>query len=143
MAKLEVTPTLEEFGYSFIPTNWLDPSLENLFYWEVKASISLGPLAARTLWMMRAGMTFEAAGYAATQNSYFMYRVFSKGRTIATVATAPPLLIGATALAAHHYTMTSPPPTSALRSEPGQTSWWRAVAQSIGAGGFGTGSWNP
>ncbi len=72
----EVTPTLNEFIYSFVPGQMFSPTLENLLYWDIKLAVALAPMAVRTAWLMKSGMTFWEATYAAS-DTYTMYRYFS------------------------------------------------------------------
>ena len=136
----EPTPTLEEFVYSFTPSGFIPRDLEGLLYFDIKAAMLVLPTMGRTAWIMATtGASFETAAFAAT-DTIGWYRFMSKLRTTGRIISSPVAMVALSGLAAHHHTMTSPPPTEALRSEPGQASWWRAVAQSIGAGGIGVGT---
>jgi len=141
----EFTPTLEEFVYSFVPTQWFNPTLENLWYWNIKTSMVIGGIAIRTAilypYVTAAnvalhGSRLAAAGYAATE-SFSVYSILSKARNIGIVLTTPPLLIGTAAVAAQVHTLSSPPPSEYQGS--GEAGWWRAVAQAL-TGGIGVGT---
>ena len=144
MSKFMTDPTFtwQEFVYSFVPWEAVPTNVEEMGYLTAKGYVSMGPLMIRWMYLMSTGMGWEAAGYATTQNSLGFYRMMSKGRNIATVATNPLLAAGVLAGASAYYVHTSPPPTEAHRSEPGQTSWWRAVAQAMTGTGPGIGGAN-
>jgi hypothetical protein len=132
----EFTPTLEEFVYSFVPTRWFDPTLENLYYWTVKAAIAASPPLVHTVFLMSRGVPYMEAGYVAT-NTLGAYRFMSKARTAAAFVTSPMLVVGAAAVAAQVHTLSSPPPPEYRGS--GEPGWWRSVAQAL-TGGFGVGT---
>ncbi len=148
----EPTFTIEEFVYSWVPgVHWIPRDIEKLGYTTAKLGILVAPLAARAVWIYRWGVIpaevvamhggrWAASGYLATQESFGLYRLFSKVRTGVTIASSPVAWVAGTAIAAQHYTLTHPAPTEALRSEPGQTSWWRSVAQALTGTGPGIGS---
>ena len=139
----EFTPTLEEFIYSWAPSNMMKVprTTEEMFYWDVKIAIATVPTFVRTAIYMRAGMTFAEAGYAAT-HTYGAYRHMQRGARAASIVRAlatGPGMVAAAAAASAHYVHTNPAPTEALRSEPGETSWWRSVAQALTGIGPGIG----
>jgi hypothetical protein len=140
MALTEPTPTLEEFIYSWTPSGFVPTDLEGWLYFDIKVAILVAPTMVQTAWIMATtGVSFQTAAYMATDTKAWWWAL-KKMQTYGKFARSPALVVGAAGLYAHQHTMSSPPPTVALRSEPGQASWWRAVAQSIGAGGFGVGT---
>lgn len=142
----EFTPTLEEFIYSWHPVEMfaVPRTFEDMFYWDIKIAMATVPTFVKTAMYMRSGMTFAQAGYAAT-DTYGALKLFKRASRAASVvrflATGPGMVFAVAAASAHHV-HTSPPPTEALRSEPGQTSWWRAVAQALTGTGPGIGGAN-
>ena len=135
------TPTIEEFVYSYDPRKWNPKTIEDLLYWEIKGALLVAPYATKMAFFMSRGMAFADAGYMASQGSLGAYRFISKLNRIKYIAN-PLVAVGAAAAVSAYYVHTSPAPTEALRSEPGQTSWWRAVAQAMTGTGMGVGSWN-
>jgi len=105
------TPTVEEFVYSFHPTQWFEPTLENLLYWDIKTAVAMAPTAVRVAWLMRTGMTLSQAGYIATDNITF-YRIFQKASRLkhvpALVRHAPMLAAPAAGVAFAHATVSDP-----------------------------------
>ncbi len=83
----EFSPTLEEFVYSFVPGRMFDPTLENLLYWDIKLAVSLAPMAVRTAWLMKSGMTFWEATYIAGDN-YTVYKWFKTPTRIRATASS-------------------------------------------------------
>lgn len=147
----EPTFTIEEFVYSWVPgVHWIPRDIETLGYTTAKLGILVAPLMAKAVWIYQWGVIpaevvkmhggrWIAARYLATQESWSLSRFMSKWDRRITAARNPAFLVLATSLVAQHHTLTSPAPTEALRSEPGQTSWWRSVAQSLTGTGPGIG----
>ncbi len=136
----EPTPTLEEFIFSWSPGNIVPTNLEGMFYFEIKVAILVAPTMVHTAWIMATtGVSFQTAAYMATDSKAWWW-AFKKVHSYGKVLSNPAAVVGLAAFAAHHHTMTSPAPTLALRSEPGQTSWWRSVSQSLTGTGVGVGS---
>ena len=140
-------PTMKGFLLSWRPSQMFltfPQSEEETAYFLTRTAMLVGPAAYTFAQTPSAaaialhGSNFAARGYAAT-NSYGAYKIVRDASRFVKAASTGPGAVALTAAAAHHYVMSNPPPTEALASEPGQTSWWRAVAQSIGAGGFGAG----
>ncbi len=134
----EFSPTFQEFMWSYVklPGHMLrGPSTEDLFYFN----IHMAHFGAHYAWHAS-----RVGGYAAwdTFSGWRMSQMLSRPYRVAKVLANPVAAVGAAGLVAAHHTLTSPPPTAALAAEPGQTSWWRSVAQGL-TGGFGTGSYQP
>lgn len=70
----EVTPTVQEFVYSFLPTRTIPTNLEGLLYFDIKMAFVLGGMYARTFYIMvTTGKSFADAGYVAT-NTWSMFK---------------------------------------------------------------------
>ena len=139
----DFTPTLEEFVYSWYPSNLfkVPETAEEMLYLDIKIAMAVGPTFVRTALYMRAGMTFMEAGYAAT-DTYSALKYFKRGSRAITILRSivnPVGAVAASGVVAGVYVHTSPAPTPALRSEPGETSWWRSVAQAMTGTGVGLG----
>ncbi len=103
---------------SFVPldyTSWL-----TTYFW---ATAPLGVMALKGMSAYEIGGTLHKTGT--------ILRFAGSPAGVATAAVVLPL-------AAHTHTMTSDPPHE-YESNP--TSWWRGIAQAIGAGGFSVGGY--
>ncbi len=133
----EFSPTFEEFMWSYVklPGHMLrGPSTEDLFYFD----LHMAHFGVHYAWHAS-----RVGGYAAwdTFAGWRMSQLLSRPYRFAKIMANPFGAVAAAGIVAAHHTLTSPPP-GVFAAEPGQTSWWRSVAQGL-TGGFGTGSYQP
>ena len=91
----EYSPTMKEFVYSFMPwqKHSIPTSLEGLLYFDIKVSMALGAIYARTAYIMiTTGATFVEAGYIAT-NNWTSFKWMSSLKSLRNIRYGPHLAI--------------------------------------------------
>lgn len=134
----EPTFTLEEFVYSWVPgKHWVPRDIEGLGYTTGKIATVILPVAAKAAYIYRWGNLtaatiamhggrWQAATYVATQESFGMYRLFSRGARFGRFMTNPLTAPIAVALAVAY----SIPPD--VRDASGMTGYERYQAEMAG-----------
>jgi hypothetical protein len=127
------------------------PSFEEFFWYHVtpggfyRTATSGDPedfdyyVSSTWIWLGTGAIAADAAATASAVGTTNLAAEFTLWRYMSMIRAIPVATVPAIAFTAHYHTMTSPPSTEAHRSEPGETSWWRAVAQAM-TGGVGVGS---